>query len=540
MSRRVILHHGSDPRNEGRAIDERVVAGCWFEWHRQGGCGPGELKLERTWAESSDVLPGDWISIGTSSTDRWYLGRVDEWRATYPAGVSVRLAGMVNELNELFPGGFGPSGIRPERHGQTDRFFHDPDHGIQDVRPTQSVTAVVEDFVREHVEPRSHITNSQPIVAEEDVPVDSMTLRGEESIRSLLKDLAVRAGGVPWGVDQYGEFFFRPPSESAVAEFRLAENVLRCAETRDRDVLFNRLQMTGDFVYDRQDDPLGNAQRAYRYRKIFTRDESVSTHGEHRIRLLLPWIRTDDDARRFVEGFFHQYASPASRFLIEAIVDAAALPIPWNGRVILSDEQGDVVASGFPSVVRVQFDACPTVRMELGPEDPRRLWAEPNEDERYEIATPEIPTSTTSSSTSEDESSEVPSSAFSESPLPTSAASSSSDMATSDWPTSWTSWDESLGTSDMSFAETSAWTSEDLSSAWSSVESSTISSAENSGSSGMVTSSATGSSGEASSDGTSMGSSDPGSTPNPWSSFPPGSSTEVTSTADSEWSSWSE
>lgn len=384
---RLILHHGLDPHSVGTAIDERVVRGCWFEWHRQGGCGPGELKLERTWAETADVQPGDWISIGVSADERWYLGRVDQWQAVHPSGVSVALAGMVNELNELFPGGFGREGAAPQRYGATDLFSNDPDYQLQSFHRTQTVEAVVDDLVQRHIVPRTHVVAAEPIEPPVPATVDSVTLRGEESVRSLLKDLAVRAGGAAWGIDPWGRFFFRGDHETTVSSYRLEDDVTRCVATRSRDILFNRLQITGDYIYDRADGADNIAQRAYRFRQIHARDTSVTAYGEHRIRLWLPWIRTDADAARFATAFFDLYAAPPTKYLVDAIADAAEPPMPWLGQVQLLDGDGEVVIAGTPTVVRVTFDECPTVRLEIGPDDPRRLWPEPREDERYEIPT---------------------------------------------------------------------------------------------------------------------------------------------------------
>lgn len=384
---RVVLHHGLNPQSAGTPIEDRAVKGCWFEWHRQGGCGPGQLKLERSWAETADVQPGDWISIGPSTVERWYLGRVDEWRSDYPAGVVVTLAGMVDELNEIYPGGFGREGVAPQRYGQTDAFPYDPDHALQQYRPTQTVESLVDELVQQHVLPRTHVASADPASAGNVTRVDSITMRGEESLRSLLKDLAVRAGGAAWGIDANARFFFQLNPADIVASYQLSDDVTRCAATRSRDILFNRLQITGDYIYDRLDGADDIAQRVYRFRQIHVRDTSLTQYGEHRIRLWLPWIRTDDDARRFAEAFFDLYAAPPTKYLIDAVVDPAQPPMPWLGRVELLDEAGQRVADGVPSVVRIQFDEWPTARLEIGPEDPRRLWPEPPEDDRYELPT---------------------------------------------------------------------------------------------------------------------------------------------------------
>ena len=91
---RVIRNHGIDPTSTGLRLDDRCVQGCWFELHRQGECGPAELRLERDFDEEADLIPGDWVSISKAvegSETRLYLGRVEDWEATYPAGVRVRL-----------------------------------------------------------------------------------------------------------------------------------------------------------------------------------------------------------------------------------------------------------------------------------------------------------------------------------------------------------------------------------------------------------------------------------------------------------------
>src|SRR5690606_42001857 len=61
------------------------------------------------------------------------------------------------------------------------------------------------------------------------------------------------------------------------------------------------------------------------------------------------------------------------------------LPFPWLGRVRLQAANGTELARSRIETIRVLFDHVPRFRMELGPEDPRQLWPEPPQDERWEI-----------------------------------------------------------------------------------------------------------------------------------------------------------
>src|SRR5262245_22861168 len=103
---RRILHYAPGPAELVGEIADRAVAGAWFELHRQGGCGAGELRLKDEFPDRNAVVPGHWIAFEFAEDDRWYLGRVESRQASSPAGVTLRLEGMGVELNEAFPGGF--------------------------------------------------------------------------------------------------------------------------------------------------------------------------------------------------------------------------------------------------------------------------------------------------------------------------------------------------------------------------------------------------------------------------------------------------
>ena len=386
LSRR-ILHHGPHPDGTPLIIEDRAIRGCWFELHRQGGCGAGELRLLDSFPLRHDIEPGDWISCEGAPGDRWYLGRVETCRAESPAGLKLELEGMGVQLNEVFPGGFGSQadGANPHRYAATDLFANDPDHLNETVDFAESVEDVVRLLLQQYVTPATYI-NYVPSQIESPLnPADisSLKFRGEETVRTVIKDLAMRAQGASWGVNAQGEFYFLKPRDQLLRSYQESVDLISLEETRDREYLYNRLLLTGDYVYDRQEYSDNVARRAYRWRANFVQPESRARHGERRLRLWLPWIRTQADSRAFAREFFRTYANPQPRYLLETLPQSTLLR-PWEGRVAVRDRSGQPLAIARIESIRVSFDRVPSFRIELGPEDPRQLWPEPPQDERWE------------------------------------------------------------------------------------------------------------------------------------------------------------
>jgi hypothetical protein len=387
MPRR-ILHHGPDPGTTPVEISERVIAGCWFEWHRQGGCGSGEVRLRDEFANRGDVEPGDWISIESEPGLRWYLGRVESKEATYPSGVRLRLEGMGAELGEVFPGGFGSDadGTPPQRLGATDLFSLDPDRDVETFDATDDAASVVRLLMSRYIEPATHITYDALRVEDSLRPsgVESLKIHGEESARSLIKDLAVRAGAAAWGVDAAGEFFFLQRRTSIDLTLRIGLNVAELEELSDRELLFNRLLLTGDYIYDRAEASDNIAVRSFRWRGNYVEPASRSAYGERRLRMWIPWIRTQADAVSFTREFFRTYSQPQRRYRVMT-GEVSAPVFPWLGAVRLRNAAGFEIATGICDTVRVRFDRAPRFELVIGPEDPRNLWPEPAQDERWEL-----------------------------------------------------------------------------------------------------------------------------------------------------------
>lgn len=387
MFQRRILHHGSNPHATPVLLQERAVSGCWFELHRRGGCGAGEVVLSDEFPDRRLIDIGDWISFEAAPGDRWYLGRVEERHATSPAAVRLRLEGMGVELSEVFPGGFASDvdGVPPHRFAATDLFPHDPDRGLELVDSVDSADALVRLLLERYVVPATHIISDPSLIEPplHPAPVSSLKFRGEESVTAIIKELGLRAQAA-WGVDARGQFFFLRQMPTVLKVWREGRDLTSLSETRDRELLFNRVLLTGDYVYDHPDATDDLARRSYRWRGNYTQPESRAEFGDRRIRLWVPWLRTAVDSLAFVREFFRIYAQPAARFQIET-APQASLPLPWHGVVRLEDRHGEVLFVGPIESVRIDFDHAPRFRLELGPEDPRHLWPEPPHDERWEL-----------------------------------------------------------------------------------------------------------------------------------------------------------
>lgn len=386
---RVILHYGSDPTDFRGVVSQRAISGCWFELHRQGGCGAGELRIKDRFVDRHSIEIGDWIAFEPTLGDRWYFGRVEHRESTSPAGISFRLEGMGVQLGEVFPGGFGPDvgdGNKPHVYQNTDLFPLDPDRDVETFDLIGGADDVVRKLIQQYVASRTDIKYVSNLI--DDSPstfeVQSLKVRGEESVRSIIKELALRARDASWGVDEEGQFFFLQKKDDLLATYQEGRDLTLLEESRERDNLFNRVVLTGGYVYDRSEGSGQIARRSYRWRGNYIQPDSREAFGERRIRMWVPWIRTLEDSQNFVREFFWVYSQPTSRFLIETIPQSV-LPRPWLGEVKLEANDGSELLTAAIETVRVEFDHSARLRMELGPEDPRRLFPEPPHDERFEL-----------------------------------------------------------------------------------------------------------------------------------------------------------
>ncbi len=385
---RLFLHYGANQTDFKGVLSQRAVKKCWFELYRQGGCGAGQIRLGDDFLNRNQVEPGDWIACEYTTGDRWYFGRVEKVQSDSPSGMLIQLEGPGVELNEVFPGAMSPTalGMKPHRYARTDLFPFDPDGSMESVDVVMNSAELIRKLLEQYVVPSTKIKYVPALVETGPLADDvtSVKFRGEESVRSIIKEMAVRARNASWGVDAQGQFFFLQQKTGLQATYEEDLDLTRLRETRSRELLFNRVVLTGDYVYDRSDNSLQLARRSFRWRGNYRQPESIATFGERRIRMSVPWIRSREDSRSFVTEFFRIYSQPVSQYSFET-APQSTLPVPWLGQVKLLDRSGTVLSQLQPEKIRVLFDHEPQFQMELGPVDPREFWPEPPQDERWEL-----------------------------------------------------------------------------------------------------------------------------------------------------------
>lgn len=388
--RRRILRYGPSPEEWQGALEDRAIAGCQFELHRCGGCGRGEVRLNDRFDDRVALAVGEWVACEYDDGDRWYLGRIEERRADSPGGISLRLEGMSVQLNEVYPGGFGGEGAQPHRYGHTDLFPGDPDRLLETNDDVLRPEDVVRLLMAQYVVPATDIRVEAGLIEDADVWSEPVNLKfnGEETVRTILKDLALRARNAAWGVDELGQFYLLQARTDILASFREGENLVELREEATRNTLYNRVLLTGGYVYTQptSDSPLRSAAR---WRGNYRQPASLEKYGERRLRMWVPWIRTAADSRNFVREFFRVYAEPGRTYHIEAVAQDVC-PRPWLGRVQLLDRHDNVLLTAQPETVRVRFDNTPRLSLVLGPDDPRTHWPEPPHDERYPVLPPSV------------------------------------------------------------------------------------------------------------------------------------------------------
>ncbi|GIX05582.1 MAG: hypothetical protein KatS3mg114_1451 [Planctomycetaceae bacterium] len=355
-----------------------AVSGAWFELLRWGGCGAGEVTLARPFALRHSAPCGSWLAFENPAGTRWYLGQIVERRARWPQGITLRLQGPGARLQHLFPGAYAGNAFSvPQRFAVSDDFLEDPDASQQHTTRIRSLRDLLGQLYQHLIAPHTTIRWDDGLIAPADVSLRSFKFRGEDSLAEILHDLASRAQQAAWGVDEQQRLFFlsTPPEPACV--ITLGEATPHLTEITTHEWLYNRLLLTGGYEYTSSLPPMARRWRGH-YRDL----PSIAEHGERRLALTLPWIRTAEDARSFAAGFFRSYAHPCTRYEVTWLSEH--LPRPWSQPVELRDPQTRLFL-GPMARLRVQFDRVPLLQLQLGVADPHQLLAVTRHLETYPL-----------------------------------------------------------------------------------------------------------------------------------------------------------
>lgn len=355
-----------------------TVKDCSFELLRKTGCGSGSLTITNPFTQRN-LTVGQHVKIYYDVGDPWYFARIEEIEWTSPSEASIRMFGLFSYLNDIQLGGYGPFDVRkPERYGKTDYFVNDPDHHLQTHYSASQPHQIINHFYNNYINPESPVglgTVEEPDVA---TSFESFTFRGEENLSQVIRSVGMIQRDASFGVDENGDFFFinKRDYEPALKTYQEGVDVRELRMSVDRSLQFNQILMVGDLIYG-ADTPAG----FYRYVARLQHNPSVSAFGYRTFRLYVPWIRTDQDAVRFAQGFFDNYAGLTTRYSFKTIGQDTLLK-PWDGRIQLKDASGTVLATSVFDRIQVDFNEVPVFTVTLGPEEPQ--FPEPPEPQRWE------------------------------------------------------------------------------------------------------------------------------------------------------------
>lgn len=343
-------------------LSSSLVESAEFTLLRQGGCAEGSMTLAAAIGNCPFGV-GDNIQFCYDASTPWYMARVEEITEELPSGITVRLHGWLSYLNDLSLGGRGNADQdEPILYADDDYFPNDPDNEVQQQVTASDIPTVVNDIYTNTIAPNTPIALSA-IDTGDSTPLKSMVFRGEENVAQVIRQLAVSAGWMSWGVEENGLFFMKELLPAANFSYKVGVDVEKLTKTTDRSLMWNRVIFKGGYVYG-----TGTQHGFAPYTRNVFHAPSIAAYGEKKINITLPWIRTDTDAQHFFEKFFQEYAGLTERYTI-VVPGISVLPKPWVSRIQLLDTDNSVLKNAVPTRVRVSFNETPVATITLGPED---------------------------------------------------------------------------------------------------------------------------------------------------------------------------
>lgn len=363
---RVVEHLDTDGSTLIKDMSHRCTD-AWFELLRKGGCGSAEVKLDYRFNErwtAANFSIGQYVRLSYSAGVVWYLGRIEAIDVTTPMGITLTLQGMMVEMAEVFPGGFGGVGDDvPHRYARTDWFPNDPDYSLQSWDIISQPNQLVELIWSQYIGPATNIGLGTVEAPSPATGLESLIFRGQESALAIIKQIATIANEASYGVDENGDLFFKKRVSTVVDTFQEGIDMESLTMTIDRSLMCNSLLITGDYIYEPVYGP-----GFYRYQGSWRNTASIAAYGEIRKEVFLPWIRTNEDALAFAKQFFAQYASPTLRHTFKTR-PVSGLIKPWDGQVYLLDLPGTSSATQIFEKIKVNFNQDITFEITSGPEE---------------------------------------------------------------------------------------------------------------------------------------------------------------------------
>jgi len=390
---RILKHYDTNSTTLLNTISSTAIADpramqISFELLRHGGCGSGSVVLKDEFVNRGTFSIGEYIEILYDASTPWYFGRIENIAETSPSHVTLSLYGLWSELSEVWPGGFGGSNDKaPHRYAKTSYWGNDPDFNLDTnyavTQPEQLLCLLYE----HHIKNTTNIGRGPIESPSPQVGFDGVKFRGEESAAAIIRSVSTGMKTASYGVDEAKKLFVKQLRSHVVKVFQegtasVATNdeIENLSRTTDRSLLYNRLLITGGYLYGTSIGP-----GFYRYQSTFRQADSITLNGERRFRAFVPWIRRNADAILFAKEFFRRYSRPTVRYTFRSSgIDT--LFRPWDGRIRIKAADGSTLVTTHFDRIQIDFNEIPKCTVTVGPEDVQ--FPVSGEQQRFEIAHP--------------------------------------------------------------------------------------------------------------------------------------------------------
>lgn len=212
------------PPTEPRAVlstafdsGSKILSGTRFTNTRNGGCGTGKIKCSRTLADGHAILVGDLVKAQLK-TD---------------AGRETIYGGMVLDITEDWDSGV----MTVQTVGLYGMFATVP---VVFYRESCAVDVLVDDLYDDHIVGNTWCRTTKTISVSSPATIGDMEYEFK-SADAAIKQIADFQGGIEYGVDADGKFYFRDESSDVVNVFQVGLNATDVKKTQKGRKLINAL-----------------------------------------------------------------------------------------------------------------------------------------------------------------------------------------------------------------------------------------------------------------------------------------------------------
>lgn len=344
-----------------------------FSLSSSGGCGSGALTIPVRWRNRwlAEIEPHQEVRMRWDTSSPYvYAGRIARINASEKHQLDIELTGLSQMLDGLFATDAESPAVERVDFGSSASAH-------SDITTLRGVALYYLD----------HITGSTPLVYDlGDIDDDGQSCNrlewaADKSLRKVLDDLVMFMGAAGdvyrWGVipgstsSDPNRLYLKRVSAfpSAVATFWIGDTATS-PPTLDRVTAITEGRGA---EYHNVVNVIGGIDRGVETPALVVRRvedaTSIAHYGEKRAtRIIKSAAVTPEMADAYAQGYLARYALPETAYKSLSVIpsDTTQVPLPWAGKLQLSDAQSGEVRFDEFSEVRVAWDEYPHLDITLG------------------------------------------------------------------------------------------------------------------------------------------------------------------------------